>query len=84
MRIVSISLTPCYPPAEYEKCSWGWIEKDKRVEMREKNPWFLIVRDAEQVIHAFAHFKFDFDEEIEVLYCYEVQLLVRNDIFLIS
>ncbi|KAL5264050.1 hypothetical protein ACHWQZ_G005222 [Mnemiopsis leidyi] len=60
--------------AEYDACYWGWNERDKRDEMKEKNPWFLIARNSEQQIVAFAHFKFDFDEEIAVLYCYEVQV----------
>ena len=57
---------------EYDACYWGWNERDKREELKEKNPWFLIARNSEQQIVAFAHFKFDFDEEIAVLYCYEV------------
>lgn len=60
---------------EYEACDWGWNEKEKIAEFKEKDPWFLIARDTTtNVIGAFAHFKFDFDEEIEVLYCYEVQV----------
>lgn len=63
--------------AEYDACYWGWNEKDKKDELKEKNPWFLIAKNSESQIVAFAHFKFDFDEEIPVLYCYEVQ--VRED-----
>ena len=60
--------------AEYDACYWGWNEKDKKDELKEKNPWFLIAKNSESQIVAFAHFKFDFDEEIPVLYCYEVSL----------
>lgn len=60
---------------EYEASDWGWNGKEKKAELREKNPWFLIARDATSKVIAFAHFKFDFDEEEEVLYCYEVQVV---------
>ncbi|XP_063675467.1 N-alpha-acetyltransferase 40-like [Bolinopsis microptera] len=60
--------------AEYDACYWGWNEKDKRDELKEKNPWFLVAKNSEGQTVAFSHFKFDFDEEIAVLYCYEVQV----------
>ena len=58
--------------SEYDACYWGWNEKDKRDELKEKNPWFLVAKNSEGQTVAFSHFKFDFDEEIAVLYCYEV------------
>ena len=74
----------CHQPvlSEYEASEWGWNDKNKKEEMREKDPWFLVARDSvSRDLAAFAHFKFDFDEEIEVLYCYEVIGQKRNSLF---
>ena len=68
--------------SEYEASDWGWNGKEKKAELREKNPWFLIARDNASKIIAFAHFKFDFDEEEEVLYCYEVGLSNQSELVL--
>lgn len=58
----------------YEGSSWGWNEKSKREEMCEENARYLLAYDAEDKVVAMSHFRFDVDEDIEVLYCYEVQL----------
>eukprot|EP00116_Pleurobrachia_bachei_P005675 sb/3465937/ len=60
---------------EYEASDWGWNGKENF----RLDSLFLGTKDyralyASKVI-AFAHFKFDFDEEEEVLYCYEVQVV---------
>lgn len=58
----------------YENSSWGWNEKSKEEEMREDNARYLLAKDADNNVVAMSHFRFDVDEDIEVLYCYEVQL----------
>jgi len=61
--------------AEYEASDWGWNDRDKKIEMQEKDPWFLLATDKDNKIVAFSHFKFDFEDDVEVLYCYEVQVV---------
>ncbi|XP_057315190.1 N-alpha-acetyltransferase 40-like [Hydractinia symbiolongicarpus] len=58
----------------YERSSWGWNEKGKREEMAEENARYLFALDGEDNVIAVAHFRFDVDDEVEVLYCYEIQL----------
>jgi len=60
--------------ALYEGSSWGWDEKIKRDEMLEDNARYLLAYDADDKVVAMSHFRFDVDEDVEVLYCYEVQL----------
>lgn len=59
----------------YESSGWGWNDKQKREEMTDENAWYLIAKDQENKPVAMVHFRFDIDEEIEVLYCYEIQLI---------
>lgn len=59
----------------YENSSWGWNESEKREEMVEENARYLFAMDGEKNIVGMSHFRFDLDEEVEVLYCYEIQLL---------
>jgi len=58
----------------YDGSSWGWNDKGKREEMREDNARYLLAFNSENEIVAMSHFRFDVDDDIEVLYCYEVQL----------
>ncbi|XP_065681784.1 N-alpha-acetyltransferase 40 isoform X2 [Hydra vulgaris] len=58
----------------YQLSSWGWSEKKKREEMQEHNARYLLVKDHEENFLGMAHFRFDVDNDIEVLYCYEIQL----------
>jgi len=65
----------------YEASSWGWNEKEKKQEMREDNARYLLVYDpttttatSSESLVAMCHFRFDVDDDVEVLYCYEVQL----------
>lgn len=58
----------------YEDCEWGWHEKKKRDEMTDDRARYLIARTSDGSIVAFSHYRFDLDFDIEVLYCYELQL----------
>lgn len=58
----------------YDGSSWGWSDKEKKEEMREDNARYLLAYDTEDQIVAMAHFRFDVDYDVEVVYCYEVQL----------
>ena len=64
----------------YDSTSWGWNDKKKREEMQEDNAWYLIAKDESGKAVGLSHFRFDLDNDIEVLYCYEIQLekSVRN------
>jgi len=61
--------------ALYENSNWGWKEKDKRDEMTEENARYLLAVDGEKNIVGMSHFRFDVDEDDEVIYCYEIHLI---------
>lgn len=58
----------------YEDCDWGWHDKKKREEMTDDRARYLIARTPEGKLVAFSHYRFDLDFDVEVLYCYELQL----------
>lgn len=60
---------------KYEQSSWGWSETKKAEELFDEAAKFLIAKSANDGAYlGFSHFRFDLDEGIEVLYCYELQL----------
>ena len=56
--------------------SWGWKDREKKNELSEECCRFIVarLRDEARTPVAFTHFRFTLEEDIEVLYCYEVQL----------
>ena len=52
----------------YENSDWGWNDKQKKEEMTEDKAWYIVARDTEGQPVALVHFRFDVDEDIEVLY----------------
>jgi len=58
----------------YELSSWGWNDKGKKEEMMEDNARYLLASNPDGKIVAMSHFRFDVDDDVEVLYCYEIQL----------
>ncbi|EFA07325.1 N-alpha-acetyltransferase 40 [Tribolium castaneum] len=59
---------------KYEQCSWGWNDNKKMEELMDEAAWYLIAKGVDGTFLGFSHFRFDMDEGIEVLYCYELQL----------
>ncbi|KAL3285743.1 hypothetical protein HHI36_000270 [Cryptolaemus montrouzieri] len=60
---------------KYESCSWGWSDTKKLEELYDEAAWYLIAKSVDTgSLLGFSHFRFDMDEGIEVLYCYELQL----------
>ncbi|XP_011500957.1 PREDICTED: N-alpha-acetyltransferase 40 [Ceratosolen solmsi marchali] len=59
--------------ARYEQSNWGWNKIAKEAELTENNAWYLIASSEGKMI-GFSHFRFDIDNAVEVLYCYELQL----------
>lgn len=61
--------------SRYEQCSWGWNDTKKREQLTEDSAWYLLVKSCtDNTLIGFSHFRFDMDEGIEVLYCYELHL----------
>jgi len=58
----------------YETSDWGWRDKDKREELGEESAWYLICKDHDGNNVAFVHFRFDLEDDVEVLYLYEIQM----------
>lgn len=61
----------------YERSAWGWDPVDKRKELTHPTAYLLLVKDKLNDRHcAFAHFRFEFDNEQfkGVIYCYELQI----------
>jgi len=61
----------------YEASNWGWSEKEKKKEMTDELARYLLVTETGKTeIVGMVHFRFDLgDDDVEVLYCYEIQLL---------
>ncbi|CAH1139671.1 unnamed protein product [Phyllotreta striolata] len=59
---------------KYEQCSWGWSDTKKLDELTDEAAWYLVAASLDGKPLGFAHFRFDLDETLEVLYCYELQL----------
>ncbi|OXU30472.1 hypothetical protein TSAR_013542 [Trichomalopsis sarcophagae] len=57
----------------YEESSWGWNGEAKKTELTEDSAWYLIASSEGKKI-GFSHFRFDLDDGVAVLYCYELQL----------
>lgn len=58
----------------YIESEWGWKDKEKYEEMTEDRAIYLIARNQDKKPVAFTHYRFDIEDEIEVVYCYEVQV----------
>ena len=58
----------------YESTPSGWDRLEKSVEMFDSNSRHVVLsKDGEPV--AFSHFQFDMDYGVDVIYCYELQIL---------
>lgn len=60
--------------ALYENTDWGWKDDVKLTELTHKDARFLIVRDLNEKIVGFSHFRFDVEQNLPILYCYELQI----------
>lgn len=58
----------------YDHSDLKWRDREKREELTDEMAWYLLARNEEGYPVAFIHFRFDLDDNIEVLYCYEIQL----------
>lgn len=68
------NLTKTNMKSKYEDCSWGWNDTKKYEELTDEDAWYLIAQSTDGKPLGFSHFRFDLDEGIEVLYCYELQI----------
>ncbi|KAJ8984190.1 hypothetical protein NQ317_011099 [Molorchus minor] len=59
---------------KYEQCTWGWSDQKKLDELTDERAWYLIAKCIDGTYLGFSHFRFDMDDGLEVLYCYELQL----------
>jgi len=60
--------------AMYIASDWGWNETNKKTELFEDTAWYLIARQQDGAMVAYAHFRYDMDFDDDVLYVYEIQL----------
>jgi len=58
----------------YETSDWGWKDKEKKEELSEESAWYLVGKDQDGNNVAFVHFRFDLEDDVEVLYLYEIQM----------
>ncbi|GAB6021773.1 N-alpha-acetyltransferase 40 [Chamberlinius hualienensis] len=58
----------------YDNSELKWKDRQKREEMTEDAARYLMARDSTGKPAAFVHFRYDMDDDIEVVYCYEVHL----------
>jgi GNAT superfamily N-acetyltransferase len=66
----------------YEQSEWGWDESSKRKELTHSKAFLIQVRSAADPsdLVAFAHFRFELDEDKtrSVCYCYELQVALDH------
>nr|XP_023030225.1 N-alpha-acetyltransferase 40 [Leptinotarsa decemlineata] len=74
IRQWAFNLTKRNMQLKYEQCSWGWSDEKKLSELTDEAAWYLIAKSVDGNLLGFSHFRFDIDDGIEVLYCYELQL----------
>ena len=55
----------------YEDSSWGWNAEEKQAELSDLGAWHLIATSEGKNV-GFSHFRFDVDDDKEVLYWYEL------------
>ena len=68
---VAIDAITLYNYFRYEESEWGWSDKQKHEEMTEDEAWYLIARNvSSNEPQAMVHFRFDMDDDVEVLYWY--------------
>jgi len=72
-NMVESSMKPLYD-ASHSDDPDGWNGKEKKIEMREVENWYLIARNPEGTAVAFATFRYDMEYDDEVIYCYEIQV----------
>lgn len=70
----AFNLTKTNLKLKYEQSSWGWSDEKKMEELSDEKAWYLITKSVDGNLLGFSHFRFDIDEGLEVLYCYELQL----------
>ncbi|KAL5463623.1 hypothetical protein EMCRGX_G032538 [Ephydatia muelleri] len=59
--------------ALYVTAGWGWDGKKKRRQLCHESSLFLIARDALKPV-GYINFRFELEANVEVVYCYEIQL----------
>ncbi|XP_033215951.1 N-alpha-acetyltransferase 40 isoform X2 [Belonocnema kinseyi] len=57
----------------YQESPWGWDAEKKQAELSDPAALHLVATSNGQNV-GFSHFRFDLDDDKEVLYCYELQL----------
>ena len=65
-----LSLSQCVCVSRYAMSEWGWSDKEKQSEMSDPHAWYLLAhdRDRDHQPVAAVHFRFDIDNDDEVLY----------------
>jgi len=58
----------------YIESGWGWSDEEKGDELHDEKAQYLLVKNAQNELIAFTHFRFDMDYGSQVLYCYELQV----------
>lgn len=60
----------------YETSGWGWNGDEKLKEMDDESAYYLILQkeSGDKDWIGFSHFRFDMDNNLPVLYCYELQV----------
>lgn len=63
----------------YISGGWGWKDRDKWEELTHESAWMLMARlKGSGTPCGFVDFRFDLDDNVEVLYCYEIHLMPES------
>eukprot|EP01135_Chromosphaera_perkinsii_P002246 Nk52_evm32s221 gene=Nk52_evmTU32s221 len=58
----------------YEESDWGWSDARKRAESRDTSARYILALNEDGELAAFAHFRFELEGIVPVIYCYEIQV----------
>ena len=72
---VKTSMKPLYDEAHKNDPEDGWREDAKKGEMREDMAWILLAKTQDGAPVAFSHFRYQMNDDDEVLYCYDLQVM---------
>eukprot|EP00474_Spongospora_subterranea_P001773 CRZ02231.1 hypothetical protein [Spongospora subterranea] len=75
----ALDLTRQNMRTQYDHCGqeWKWNDKKKRAELEDHEARYIIAQDSAQDPVAFAHIRFDSEEDIPQIYVYELQLVEK-------
>uniref|UniRef100_A0A914DE69 N-alpha-acetyltransferase 40 n=1 Tax=Acrobeloides nanus TaxID=290746 RepID=A0A914DE69_9BILA len=58
----------------YTRSNWGFEENSKKHELQATTARYIIVKNSKKKHIGYTHYRFDMDNDVPVVYCYELQV----------